>query len=289
MLTYVKLERLWLKDHPEFTEKWVQQRIKESPSILGLGDLEMRGEERKQLRAGRLDLLLQDEEDRRYEVELQLGRTDESHIIRTIEYLVEERKRYPQYEHCGVIVAEDVTSRFLNVISLFNSSVPLIALQLAAYQFEDKVFLAFTKVVDELPRGPVDEDEEAREPVDRAVWEGKVGREILSMADRLVDELRKLDPRIELKYNKFYIGLAKDGLPDNFVDFRPKRNFIRLELRLTKTAELDGQLEEAGVDVMPYDTKWGKYRIRLTEGDLAKHRELISDLLRRAHENRSSP
>lgn len=43
-------------------------------------------------------------------------------MIRTIEYWDIERKRYPQYEHCAVIIAEDITSRFLNVIQLFNGS-----------------------------------------------------------------------------------------------------------------------------------------------------------------------
>ena len=50
----------------------------------------------------------------RYEVEIQLGATDESHIIRTIEYWDIERKRYPQYNHTAIIIAEDITSRFLN-------------------------------------------------------------------------------------------------------------------------------------------------------------------------------
>jgi hypothetical protein len=66
-----------------------------------------------QPRAGRLDLLLQDlDTKRRYEVEIQLGATDEAHIIRTIEYWDIERKRYPQYDHCAVLVAEDITSPF---------------------------------------------------------------------------------------------------------------------------------------------------------------------------------
>ena len=38
--------------------------------------------------------------------------TDESHIIRTIEYWDIERKRYRQYDHTAVIVAEDITSGF---------------------------------------------------------------------------------------------------------------------------------------------------------------------------------
>ncbi len=69
------------------TEKMVQEQIAEDPAILGLGALELRDKERIQAHAGRLDLLLQDPETlKRYEVELQLGATDETHIIRTIEY-----------------------------------------------------------------------------------------------------------------------------------------------------------------------------------------------------------
>ena len=113
---YMKPERLWLKSNTDFSEKWVQQLIADDPSIIGLGDLVFRDKERIQPRAGRLDLLLQDPDtQRRYEVELQLGETDESHIIRTIEYWDIERKRYPQYDHCAVLIAEDITSRFLNV------------------------------------------------------------------------------------------------------------------------------------------------------------------------------
>src|SRR3989440_741973 len=161
-LTYVKPEKIWLKDHPELNERWVQDRIAEDPMLLGLGDLVLKDKERMQPRAGRLDLLLQDSEgDRRYEVEVQLGSTDESHIIRTIEYWDIERKRYPQYDHCAVLVAEDITSRFLNVVALFNGMIPLIALQMQALKVGDQSTLLFTKVMDELSRGLVDEDEEA--------------------------------------------------------------------------------------------------------------------------------
>ena len=97
---------------------------------------------------GRLDLLLADDDGTRYEVEVQLGATDPSHIIRTLEYWDTERKRYPQYDHCAVIVAEEITGRFMNVISLFNGAIPLIALQLTAYKQGDDISLAFTKVLD---------------------------------------------------------------------------------------------------------------------------------------------
>ena len=38
-LTFVKPERVLLANHPEYREKWVQERIAEDPSILCLGDL----------------------------------------------------------------------------------------------------------------------------------------------------------------------------------------------------------------------------------------------------------
>src|SRR5205823_11704875 len=143
---------------------WVQDRIAEDPSLLGLGDLVLKDKERRQPHAGRLDLLFQDaEEDRRYEVEIQLGRTDESHIIRTIEYWDIERRRYPQYEHCAVVIAEDITSRFLNVISLFNGFIPLIAIKIQAIKVNENIGLIFTKVLDELLLGLVEEDEVVQE------------------------------------------------------------------------------------------------------------------------------
>src|SRR5438045_4589028 len=158
---YVKPQRVLLANHPELNERWVQERIAEDPSLLGLGDLVLKDKERRQPHAGRLDLLFQDaEEDRRYEVEIQLGRTDESHIIRTIEYWDIERRRYPQYEHCAVIIAEDITSRFLNVIGLFNGMIPLIAIQLSALKIGEHVGLIFTTVLDHMPLGLIDEDEE---------------------------------------------------------------------------------------------------------------------------------
>ncbi len=73
-----------------------------------------------------------------------------------------ERKRYPQYDHVAVIVAEDITSRFLNVINLFNGAIPLIAIQMHAPRSGKQVGLVFTTVLDQRPMGLVDEDEEAR-------------------------------------------------------------------------------------------------------------------------------
>ncbi len=219
-------------------------------------------------------------------MEVQLGKTDESHIIRTIEYWDIERKRYPQYDHCAVIVAEDITSRFLNVVSLFNGFIPLIVVQMNAVKFGEQISLVFTTVLDELALGLVDEDEEVQETTDRTYWLERRGtKATVSMADELLEIIKSFDEEVELKYNKFYIGLAKNGQPNNFVIFRPQKNSLRLEPRLQRTDEIEEELEAAGLDVMDYDKKWGRYRIRLSKGDIKKHSEFLTNLLRSAHEN----
>jgi hypothetical protein len=87
-MEYQKCRVVLLKNHPDFNEKWLQQQIASDVDILGLGeDLVVREVERRQPGAGPLDVLLYaPQTNTRYEVEIQLGRTDESHIIRTLEY-----------------------------------------------------------------------------------------------------------------------------------------------------------------------------------------------------------
>ena len=255
-LEYLKPEKISLLGNPELSEKWVQARIAEDPTLLGLGDLILKDKERIQPRAGRLDLLFQDAETtRRYEVEIQLGSTDETHIIRTIEYWDVERKRYPQYDHTAVIIAENITSRFLNVIGLFNGVIPLIAMQMNAIKVGTNISLMFATVLDQLNLGLVDEDEEVQEVTDRAYWENRGSRQTVAMADEILEMIHQLDRNFNFKYNKFYIGLAKNDQPNNFISVQPKKSVLRLDARLPRSDELDQQLENAGLDVMEYEKR----------------------------------
>ncbi len=282
----VKLERIDMKGHPQLNEKWVQDIIAEDPAILGLGDLVLKDRERIQPRAGRIDLLLQDSElPRRYEVEIQLGRTDESHIIRTIEYWDIERRRYPQYDHCAVIVAEDITSRFLNVIGLFNGFIPLIAVQMKALKIGDQVALDFTTVLDQLTLGPLD-DEGENEATDRQYWVTKKGTEqTVALADKLLNLIHTFESGLSLKYNKFYIGLAKNGQPRNFVVFRAKKAFLQLGMKLKESNEIQTMLDDSDLDVMDYDKRWGMYRIRVALKDINQNQEVLIKLMRMAADN----
>lgn len=260
----IRLEEILIQEHPSLDESWVQTQIADDPTILGLGDLVLRDRERIQVGAGRLDLLLQDPETlKRFEVEVQLGSLDESHIIRTIEYWDLERKKYPQYEHAAVIVAEEITSRFLNVIQLLNGTIPLIAIKMTAYKNGEDVSLTFVKVIDELRYGLVEDDEPIAEPTDRTYWEQLSNKASLSLVDSIFDAIKPIESSAQLKYNKYYIGLSVKGSALNFISFRPQKRAVVIKLKLGKTAEIDNLIDEAGLETLPYEDRWRQYRIRI--------------------------
>lgn len=280
---YVKHQKLFLKTHPEFNEKWVREKLAEDPSILGIAELILKDKERNQLGAGRLDLLFQDPDSNlRYEVEIQLGKTDECPIFRTIEYWDLERKGYPQYDHVAVLVAEDITSRFLNIISLLNGFIPLVAIQLNAIQVEDQIALIFTVVLDHR-LGLASEEEEEQEVTDRVDWEKRSSKTPVDMADEVLRLLKTLDQELDLKYNKFYISVSKDNKPFNFVIFRPKKTSLGVEPKLKKAEEIEIMLDSAGLDVLEYDTRYQRYRIRFSKDEIHRHERLLKEILGRAY------
>lgn len=282
-----KPELVKLKDHPEITERVIQDKIAEDPSILGLGDLILRDKERIHPKAGRLDLLLQDTElNKRYEVEIQLGKSDESHIIRTIEYWDIERKRYPQYDHCAVIVAEDITSRFLNVIGLFNGFIPLIAVQMKAFRFEDKIALVFTKVLDEMTLG-IEEDEEdeiKQITVNRDFWiNKKASNETVQIADQILELINENSLGHEFRYTKVNIRVTKNGqyLPYIVVKPRKKKHLV-LVIRAVKSDEIDKIIEDNDLDDMGYMAKGTRYRIRISNEDVNSKKDALRELIKLA-------
>lgn len=288
-MKHIKLTSISLKSHPVLDERWVHGVIAADSTILGLGDVIVKDRERIQVSGGRLDLLLQDAETKsRYEVEIQLGQTDPSHIIRTIEYWDIERKRYPQYEHTAVIIAEEITSRFLNVISLFNGSIPIIAIQMKAVAMESGVALFFTKVLDTIQRGLVDEDEEVNEPTDRAYWDSRDSARTVKLADQVLDLCKEFSTKLELSYSKHYIGFWVAGKPCNFAIFLPRKSAIILTISLAKSDEIDALLEASDIDLLGYSGRDRRYRLRLTEGNISKHGGVLKDLLKRSYDLRNA-
>jgi hypothetical protein len=278
-----------LKAHPDLDEAWVHQQIKDDPSILGLGDnLRVQESERRQAKAGRLDILLVDDEaepGRRYEVEVQLGATDASHIVRCVEYWDNERRRYPRYEHRPVLVAEDITSRFFNVIQLFGKAIPIVAIKMVASKVGDGLVLQFVKVLDETPHSPEEEEESRVSPAaDRAYWERRGSRESMQVLDALFKLFAMSNATVQAHFTQSYIVPYVGSKSGWSLLMRPRKKFVIVSVAFDEPEEANGwkaKLGAAGLD------SEGSYpeevTFRLTPETLERNREVVTEMLKAAY------
>jgi predicted transport protein len=170
------------------------------------------------------------------------------------------------------------------VISLFNGFIPIVAIQMTAIRVdEDHVTLVFTKVLDHTTLGTDEEDE--GEPTDRKYWESKASKSTLALADRVHGMIRAFDPTVELKYNKFYIGLALNGVATNYVSMKPRKKQVNVSFRIPRSDEVGALIDESGIETLPYEGRWGNYRLIVKEGDLVEHKDLLNNLIGIARES----
>lgn len=281
-LIFTKHEKVRLRNHPDFNEAWLHDRICEDPSLLGFGDIRVLDRERSISGVGRLDVLLFDEDnDRRYEVEIMLGPTDPSHIIRTVEYWDAERRRYPSYEHVAVLVAENITTRFLNVMSLFAGSIPLVAIQLDALRVGEQLLLNFVQVLDQTElRADDTEDDGGGGQVDRAYWDQKAGPELMKVCDKTLEIINHVTSTPQqFNFLRGYFGLCSNGVVRNFISFSPKRtkHFTHIYFNNTNADNWKERFEEAGVLVGGKRKR--SFKISVTAEEFAKHTDLIREAI----------
>jgi hypothetical protein len=256
-------------------EKWLQDRINDDVGILGLGDdVEIVGREHRQPVGGRIDFLMRDAEgETYYEVEVMLGALDESHIIRTIEYWDIERQRRPMFDHVAVIVAEQITARFFNVLRLLHRAVPLIAVQLSAFVIGENIVLhpvIVLNVIEEIP------PEVEPEPVDRAYWEKKSNPASLAVMDKIASLLSADTPgEPRFIYNRTYIVLR------NFCSFRPRKG-VHCRIGFPAATEdrdsIVSELQNAGIEASPRRTNYVFFNITLK--GVEDHAALIQKVIK---------
>jgi len=280
-MEYKKANSVKLRDAGK-DERWLQDRIDEDPSILGLGDLTVFRREKIQAGKGRIDFVLSDpdNEDLRYEVEVMLGKLNESHIIRAIEYWDIERRRYPSLDHRAVIVAEDITNRFFNVIGLMNKSIPIIAVQLNAFTHENNLFLNFVKVLDLTET--MDEEEEPQEGADRKYWEGRAHHNSIAVVDALIGIIRYTsEPRVT--YNKTHIAIGTTGR--NFMWCHPRKaQHLRLGIRVGEDREgFIKKFEDVGIQCSKGHLS-ERVKLTLITKEVEENKELIAEVLSIAEE-----
>jgi len=267
-------------------ERWLQDRIREDTGVLGLGELEIVSREHRQPHAGRIDFLMHHAETEVfYEVEVMLGALDESHIIRTIEYWDIERQRRPQFDHRAVIVAEQITSRFFNVLRLLNRAVPLIAVKLSAIKVDDNTVSLHPVTVLDVVEEIADVDVSAQsEQTDRSYWEKKREPTSLAVMDKIVAELSKEDIKLRLTYNKHHIALGSSG--NNFCWFHPRKTagYCHIETRVSGESRdaAVAALQENGIDAFPRRTDGISFGV--TMRTLDEHLPIITHVLKSAEE-----
>ena len=159
------------------------------------------------------------------------------------------------------------------------------ALQVNAIKVGEHVTLMFTRVVDEIKRG-LDDVSPDTQQTDRAYWEKESNKAMLEVTDELFGMLKSCDSSLELRYNKFYIGLGRQGKANNFVYFKPRKATVNVHIKLPQVEDLDRDFEQAELDLMEkYNDTDGIYRIRLSKDDLAQHGDVIRKALGMAYKN----
>ncbi len=255
-------------------EYWLRDMIYEDPRILGLGDLQAVMKEKIQSSGGRLDLLLKDsEDDSMYEVELQLGATDECHIIRSIEYWDNEKRRWAKRSHTAVLVAEKITTRFFNVVQLLSKAVPIIGIQANIVQVGEAKALHFSKVIDcyEEP----EEDEAPHPAYDETYWvENYPGA--LECVRWYKELLSKWYAEIPMKYHEGYVSLYVGGAARVWV---ARRKNDRANIEVSCDDNLDEVIDYLNKERLAFKPRgdWG-FRINVNLQEL-KEKQSVHEWL----------
>ena len=182
----------------------------------------------------------------------------------------------------AVIVAEEITSRFFNVISLFNGFIPVVAIQMTVLRLDDnRVSLVFTKVLDLLVLGT--DEEERVELADAGYWEGRSTPGMMKLTRHLHRMIQEQDEGVTLKYNKQYIGLVKNDAPNNYIIMKPRKKKVSFQPRIPRSDEITEIIDESGLDRLSYDTRNGRYRIDISsKAAIDENQDLLVELIEKA-------
>lgn len=153
----------------------------------------------------------------------------------------------------------------------------MIVLQLNALKVEDKVVLNFVRVMDRFELRRDDQNEIQLTQTDRNYWNDRANTKTVKIADKVLEVInQKANPKQQLNFNKYYIGLS-DGIKSrNFIHFKPKKQFTHILFEVEQKDEWVQKLEEADMTVEVND-KWLK--VTLTPGQIDKSMEVLQPLI----------
>lgn len=258
-------------------EYWLQDYICQNPECLSLGDIELVSKEKKQSSGGRLDILMKGSDDELYEIEVMLGETDETHIIRTIEYWDIEKKKRPKRQHTAVLVAERINTRFYNVINLLSNSVPIIGIQANMYRMGEEVSMIFTKIIDSFEEPEIEEEGSASYGIKYLKEKYPETAEVIDILTPVVINVCS-DNRINHRKNgaTFFIGGSKRIVVNRRGN---KQASIQYKISDEDRGSVEELLDQSSIS---FDYKNGYIRIWLNPNSLKQqldiHKQIIEKL-----------
>ncbi len=254
-----------------YNEEWLQTKIWENPASLGYGDLEGVTKEAAISSGGRLDLLFKNsDDDTMYEVEVMLGETDPSHIIRTIEYWDLIRKKWPQRQHFGVLIAEKITKRYFNVIQILSNNVPLIAIQANIIDIEGQRSLHFTTILDAYEE-PEDEVGLVNEVIDEPFWQDK-SESVLFSAKKIFEYTKDIYEDSKLVLNKTNITINSHGYNQMYFKKRYGKSVLVIFRYGGHRDEIETILQENDIN---YTDDHKRFKIQMIESKIAVNEDVF--------------
>jgi len=252
-------------------EYWLQDLIYESPNILGLGDLIPVSKEKKQSSGGKLDILLKNPDDNSmYEIEVMLGETDPSHIIRTIEYWDIEKRRYPQRQHFPVLVAERFNKRYFNVIQILSLNVPMIAIQADLLDVGGQKIINFTKILD-IYEEQAEDDEltivNETTWLNSANWTLQTAKELLTVLN---------DQKLKLNFTQSYVALITKRGNNAYWLFKRSEPKSYLGLKEKNEEKVEAIKRIFDTSSIPYTyNKYQEFLVVVDKDFIKKHKDIF--------------
>jgi hypothetical protein len=121
-------------------ESWLQSWLKEEPSRLGLGGLQIADDDPVQDEDGNPAFLATDDE-RYFSVDVQLGEVDASHGFQVLDNWARNRVRHPDKTHVAVLVTETAGDRYRTTLETLAEHLPLVVIELAVWRGETEAMI----------------------------------------------------------------------------------------------------------------------------------------------------
>lgn len=121
-------------------------------------------------------------------------------------------------------------------------------------------------------------------PADRSYWEQKGSKKTVNIAEKLLRMINdSTAQKFKFKYNKFYIGLEKEGAVNNFISFKPKKKNTMIRIKLEKNDEIDNLIESFDLNVLEYDRQDKRYRFDIGEEESEKNYEDLKKIIKASY------